>query len=78
MCAELSTGTRSQGPEKNCHCPVINRSGKVTAQDHLSRWISNIHADQTERKIPFYLFSISHIHTSLPPWTFKPHFGLCC
>lgn len=66
MCPEPSTGTQTQGAEKNCHCCIINNSGEVTAQDCSSHWISNIHVDkiERERKIPFYLFSVHHIPPS--------------
>lgn len=53
--AEPSTETQRQGT-KNCHCPVINNSGEVTAQDHLSHWISNIHADKIEKNPLLFIF----------------------
>lgn len=49
---------RSQGTKKNHHCFVINNRGEVTAQDHLSPWISHIHADKIGRKNAF-LFVLS-------------------
>ena len=65
MCGEPSTGTQSQNPKKNFHCPVIHRSDQVTAQDYLSLWISNIHADKTEREKPPFIYSVSPAPT--PP-----------
>lgn len=65
VCVEPSTGTQSQDPKKNCHCSVINRSDQVTAQDHLSLWISNIHEDKTQREKSPFIYSVSPAPT--PP-----------
>ena len=75
MCVEPSRGTQSQDPKKNCS--VINRSDQVTAQDHLSLWVSNIHEDKTQReKSPLFMLYPCP-HGSLLLWTFKPPFGFC-
>lgn len=79
LCAPSpAQGSRqSQGAKKNCHCPIINHSGEVKAKDHLSCWISNIHAVKIEREKSPFIYSLSSTpQASLPPWTFKPHFGL--